>query len=65
LIVQVFRLEPKVRGLDVADEEPESSVKEKTAQQKADKMKDLTVLFGTKKSIKEVSQALALSSFLV
>lgn len=58
MIVQVFRLEPKVRGLDVADEEPESSVKEEiSAQQKADKMKELTILFGTKKSIKEVSQA--------
>jgi DNA-directed RNA polymerase I subunit RPA49 len=58
LIVQVFRLEPKVRGLDVADEEPESSVKEEiSAQQKADKMKELTILFGTKKSIKEVSQS--------
>jgi DNA-directed RNA polymerase I subunit RPA49 len=58
LIVQVFRLEPKVRGLDVADEVPESSVKEETsAQEKADKMKELTILFGTKKSIKEVSQA--------
>ena len=57
MIVQVFRLEPKVRGLNVADEEPGSSVKEEIAQQKADKRKELTILFGTKKSIKEVSQA--------
>ncbi|GLT60803.1 hypothetical protein SLA2020_335520 [Shorea laevis] len=54
---RVFRLEPKVRGLDVADEEPESSVKEEiSAQQKADKMKELTILFGTKKSIKEAKK---------
>jgi hypothetical protein len=40
LIVQVFRLEPKVRGLDVVDEEPESLVKEEiTSQQMADNMK--------------------------
>ena len=58
MIIQVFGLEPKVRGLDVADEELESSVKEElSAQQKANKMKELTSLYGTKKSIKEVSLA--------
>jgi hypothetical protein len=58
LIVQVFGLEPKVRGLDVTDEELEISVKEElSAQQKANKMKELTSLYGTKKLIKEVSLA--------
>lgn len=51
---RVFRLEPKVRGSDVVEEEPESSVKEETSvQEKVDRMRELTVLYGTKRSINE------------
>lgn len=61
MFVQIFRLEPKVRGLESADKEPESSVKEEvSARQKADRMNELTSLYGTKKSIKEVSEALTI-----
>lgn len=54
---KIFRLEPKVRGLESADKEPESSVKEEvSARQKADRMNELTSLYGTKKSIKEAKK---------
>ncbi|KAG2708147.1 hypothetical protein I3760_05G178200 [Carya illinoinensis] len=59
---KIFRLEPKVRGLDVADEEPESRVKEElSAQQRVYKMRELTNLYGTKKSIKEAKKKHALN----
>lgn len=55
-ILQIFRLEPKVGGLDFSDKEPENSAMEElSAQQRTGKMRDeLTNLYGTKRSINEV-----------
>lgn len=51
LIVQIFRLEPKVGS----DKEPESmEVEEFNSEQKADRVRELTNLYGTKKSINQV-----------
>ncbi|XP_043699728.1 DNA-directed RNA polymerase I subunit RPA49 isoform X2 [Telopea speciosissima] len=44
---KIFRLEPKVGGSKICDEEPEEIVASET---KADKIKDLTNLYGTKKA---------------
>ena len=57
MIAQIFRLEPKVQGLeDAADKEPESLAKgELSAQRKAERMRELTNLYGTKRSINDVS----------
>ena len=55
-IVKVFRLEPKVRGLEAADKKTESPVKEElSAVKKADRFRELTNLYGTKKARNEVS----------
>nr|DAD49211.1 TPA_asm: hypothetical protein HUJ06_019148 [Nelumbo nucifera] len=50
---KIFRLEPRVRGSEVSDKEPRGELQEEdlTAEQKADKIRDLTNLYGTKKSI--------------
>ena len=54
-IVKVFRLEPKVRGLEAADKKTESPVKEElSAVKKADRFRELTNLYGTKKARNEV-----------
>ncbi|KAK7813546.1 hypothetical protein CFP56_004945, partial [Quercus suber] len=53
-IVKVFRLEPKVRGLEAADKKTESPVKEElSAVKKADRFRELTNLYGTKKARNE------------
>ncbi|OVA12021.1 RNA polymerase I associated factor [Macleaya cordata] len=54
---QIFRLEPRIRGLDVCKSEPFKESKEEevlTVKEKADKIKDLTNLYGTKKAIAKV-----------
>ncbi|PON96198.1 RNA polymerase I associated factor, A49-like [Trema orientale] len=54
---KIFRLEPKVRGLDSPNEEFESLAKgESAAQQKADKMNRLNEKFGTSKSRREANK---------
>lgn len=50
--VQIFRLEPKVKGVDAADNEPASStLEEMTPQQK---FAETTAIWGTKKDIEKV-----------
>lgn len=50
--VQIFRLEPKVKGVDAADNEPASStLEEMTPQQK---FAETTAILGTKKDIEKV-----------
>lgn len=67
-IVKVFRLEPKVRGLEAADKKTESPVKEElSAVKKADRFRELTNLYGTKKARNEVipPPLLPLASFII
>ena len=54
--VKEFKLEPKVRGLEVAERKIESLVKEElSAVKKADRFRELTNLYGKKKARNEVS----------
>ncbi|KDP40736.1 hypothetical protein JCGZ_24735 [Jatropha curcas] len=48
---KIFRLEPKVRGLDTADEEPSVLENEPSGENRTDKRRELAVLYGTKRSI--------------
>lgn len=59
---KIIRLEPRVGGLDY-DKEPSSvSVKtELSAEQRADRMRELTNLYGTKKSISQAKKRRALN----
>ncbi|XP_042479041.1 DNA-directed RNA polymerase I subunit RPA49 [Macadamia integrifolia] len=49
---KIFRLEPKVGGSEICDEEPVEGLKEEivVSETKADKVKNLTNLYGTKKA---------------
>ncbi|KAJ4980652.1 hypothetical protein NE237_031489 [Protea cynaroides] len=49
---QIFRLEPRIAGLEMCDEEPLEGLKEETvtSEKKADKIRDLTNLYGSKKA---------------
>ncbi|KAL4625594.1 hypothetical protein ACB092_05G037600 [Castanea dentata] len=54
---KVFRLEPKVRGLEATDKKTESPVKEElSAVKKADRFRELTNLYGTKKARNEAKK---------
>lgn len=54
---KIFRLEPKVRGLDTADEEPSVLENEELSEgNKADKMNMLTATYGSKKSINQAKK---------
>uniref|UniRef100_A0A7N2LDQ1 Uncharacterized protein n=1 Tax=Quercus lobata TaxID=97700 RepID=A0A7N2LDQ1_QUELO len=55
--VKVFRLEPKVRGLEAADKKTESPVKEElSAVKKADRLRELTNLYGKRKARNELAE---------
>ncbi|KAJ4981870.1 hypothetical protein NE237_032707 [Protea cynaroides] len=49
---KIFRLEPRIVGLEMCDEEPLEGLKEETvtSEKKADKIRDLTNLYGSKKA---------------
>ncbi|KAF8379204.1 hypothetical protein HHK36_028633 [Tetracentron sinense] len=53
LYTSIFRLEPRVRGSDLGEKEPSNELKEEHLAQenRADRIRDLTNLYGTKKSI--------------
>ena len=52
---QIFRLEPRVAGLDLPENEtPETLKHELTAEEKADKMRELTLMYSSKKTIRQV-----------
>ncbi|XP_061361965.1 uncharacterized protein LOC133305742 [Gastrolobium bilobum] len=58
---KIFRLEPKVKALEVADKEPvNSTMEELTPQLKAVKARQTTALWGTKKEIEKAKKKLAL-----
>ncbi|KAE9449890.1 hypothetical protein C3L33_18211, partial [Rhododendron williamsianum] len=54
----IFRLEPRVRGLDLSVKEP--SQEELTPEKKHKKMRDTTLIFGTNKRIKKMIEFEAL-----
>ncbi|XP_022964095.1 DNA-directed RNA polymerase I subunit rpa49-like [Cucurbita moschata] len=57
----IFRLDPKVRGSDVPENEsPSVANDELSVQEKADRMRELSNLYGTKKSIKQAKKLLSL-----
>ncbi|RVW51862.1 hypothetical protein CK203_099536 [Vitis vinifera] len=59
---KIFRLEPRVGGSDASVDEPSSLLKgEQTAEEKAGRMRDLTNLYGTKKSITQAKKLQALN----
>ncbi|KAF7129714.1 hypothetical protein RHSIM_Rhsim10G0150900 [Rhododendron simsii] len=58
MFLQIFRLEPRVRGLDLSVKEP--SQEELTPEKKYLKMRDTTLVFGTKKRRKEMMKFEAL-----
>jgi len=50
--VQIFRLEPKIKGMEAADNEPaNSTLEEMTPQQK---IAETTSIWGTKRDIEKV-----------
>ncbi|GAB4852850.1 hypothetical protein Ancab_017047 [Ancistrocladus abbreviatus] len=50
---KIFRLEPRVSGSDTSNKDPLTPEKEElTSQKRADKIRDLTQLYGTKSAIK-------------
>ena len=52
LVLQIFRIEPKIRGLDLPQKEPESLEEgERSVKKNSEK---LTITYGTNKSIREV-----------
>lgn len=55
---KLFRLEPKVNEPDLSEKEP--SKEELTAESKADKIRDLTLMYSTKKSIKQAKKVQSL-----
>uniref|UniRef100_A0A2C9W2I0 Uncharacterized protein n=1 Tax=Manihot esculenta TaxID=3983 RepID=A0A2C9W2I0_MANES len=58
---KIFRLEPKVRGLDTADKEPSCMENEEASEEnKADKIMALNVKYGSKRSIVQYKKAQAL-----
>ncbi|KAK4267522.1 hypothetical protein QN277_024291 [Acacia crassicarpa] len=58
---KIFRLDPKVRGLEYSDKEPENSTPaELTAKERADKAREATLLWGTKSSIRKAKKIQAL-----
>lgn len=57
-LLQIFRLEPRV-GSDFADEEHSELVRgELSANEKADKVREPNLLFGTKRSVTQVRSML-------
>ncbi|XP_022151610.1 DNA-directed RNA polymerase I subunit rpa49 [Momordica charantia] len=53
----IFRLDPKVRGSDVSEKESPTVVDDElSVQEKADRMRELTNLYGTKRSIKQAKK---------
>ncbi|XP_028779119.1 DNA-directed RNA polymerase I subunit rpa49 [Neltuma alba] len=58
---KIFRLDPRVRGLEYSAKEPENStVVELTAEERAEKAREATILWGTKSSIKKAKKIQAL-----
>ncbi|KAF7838000.1 DNA-directed RNA polymerase I subunit rpa49 [Senna tora] len=55
---KIFRLDPKVRGLEYSDKEEtaNSAVSELTSQQKADRAREATIMWGTKKAKREAKK---------
>ncbi|KAJ8770598.1 hypothetical protein K2173_018089 [Erythroxylum novogranatense] len=56
---KIFRLEPKIRGLDNADKEPSVNV-ELSQEQKALRQRELTIRYGSKKSVNQAKKMQAL-----
>lgn len=55
LPIQIFRLEPKVRGLSLHEnEEPQTETQELTVEEKTQKTRELDLKYSTKKSIQLV-----------
>ncbi|XP_023547949.1 DNA-directed RNA polymerase I subunit rpa49-like [Cucurbita pepo subsp. pepo] len=53
----IFRLDPRIRGSDVSEmESPSVENEELSVQEKAEKMRELTNLYGTKKSINQAKK---------
>ncbi|KAL3511651.1 hypothetical protein ACH5RR_024368 [Cinchona calisaya] len=54
---KIFRLEPRVGGLDLPENETLETVKhELTAKEKADKLKELTLMYSSKKTIRQAKK---------
>ncbi|XP_027168495.1 DNA-directed RNA polymerase I subunit rpa49 [Coffea eugenioides] len=54
---KIFRLEPRVAGLDLPENEtPETLKHELTAEEKADKMRELTLMYSSKKTIRQTQK---------
>uniref|UniRef100_A0A5B6YW05 Putative DNA-directed RNA polymerase I subunit rpa49 n=1 Tax=Davidia involucrata TaxID=16924 RepID=A0A5B6YW05_DAVIN len=54
---KIFRLEPRVGGSDLSENEPSNTLKEElSTENKADKVRDLTLMYSTKKSINKAKK---------